>query len=194
MTKKRKLNPPKVKGAKPENQTKATKVPVIKKILKHWGFVLGLIIGLVPYAYRYTPLNIMMHPISISSPSIAVIPNYDTISYFQVTNNSDMTLYQIQIRFDLPQGLSTNDVPINKMTRTDDTTVNLDGVIWDTSIFMEDGTSGNHDIIIMHLDRVLPGDSNIVAFSLDTNAATVSQPIKISCAGYSKKQSSILTQ
>ena len=120
--------------------------------------------------------------------------NFQTISNIQVTNNSDMTLYQIQIRFDLPQGLSTNDVQINKMTRTDDTTVNLDGVIWDTSIFMEDGTSGNHDIIIMHLDRVLPGDSNIVAFSLDTNAATVSQPIKISCAGYSKKQSSILTQ
>lgn len=179
---------------KSESKPKEKKVPVIMKILKHWEFALGLIIGLAPYVYKDTPLNVMMHPISISSPSISVIPNYDTISYFNVTNNSDMTLYQVQIRFDLPRGLSTNDVQINKMTRTDDTTVNLDGVIWDTSIFMIYGKSGNHNIIIMQLDRVLPGDSNIVAFSLDANAATISQSIKLSCAGYSKKQSSILSQ
>jgi len=177
-----------------EGKPDAIKMPIYKRILKHYEFIIGVIIGLIPFIVNVTPINNLIHPIDVNPSSILVESQYDITSYFNVTNNSNNTLYSVQIEVDLPQGLSEKDVQVEKLSIPDDTIVNMNGIVWNTSVIQLRGYKNNHDLITLQLDRVLLGESNIIAFSLHSNAAVVSQSIKLSCVHYSKQPNSIISQ
>jgi hypothetical protein len=162
------------------------------------GFFIGLILGLIPLVFQVTPLYDYMHPITINPSTITANSYpYDTISYFNITNNRNITLYQVQIKIDLPEGLTEQDIEVNKLTQTDSVVVEIPGdngsIMWDTSIMLIGGYDEKSHFITMYLDRVLPGESNIMSFSISVKATEATEPIVLSCVGYSKKPGEIFS-
>lgn len=147
------------------------------------SFIAGLIIGLVPYIFTVTPLCSLIKPISISPTKINIHTGFDTIGYFSVRNNRNIPLYQVGILVRLPRGLSTQDVTIDKLTSTDD----YKGLPIDMSFFgivMRDDKG--YELCDYKIDKILPGESNMLSFSIRVQNTRVSEPVVLSCGRYSK--------
>ncbi len=158
------------------------------------GFIIGLILGLIPYFIQVTPLTNIIHPISIQ-PSTLKTSTYmfdgmplNMTKQFIVINNRNQILYGVRIIADLPKGLSTKDVTISRMTPMED----IDVAVYIPMLGGHSNSSGR-DFFQLNIYRILPGQSNMIVYSVNITAHNNTEPIKLYCVGVSKTDEGILS-
>lgn len=158
------------------------------------GYIIALAVGLIPYLFSLTPVSDIIHPISIQPSSIKAEKytlNGQTLNVtkqFVVTNNRNKTLFGVTVIADLPEGLRTKDVCITRMTPLED--MNIPAYF--TMVGGHSNLSGR-DYFQLNIPRILPGDSNIIAYSINVTGSQTTEPIKLYCVHYSKEDIGIFS-
>ena len=189
--------PPEQKSSQP-NTNPNQAVSIIKKVFSkaerfRIGYIVALIIGLIPYLFSFTPIADVIHPIYVRpSTLVASTGNLDGVplsatKQFIVINKKNQILYGVTVIADLPEGLKTKDVSITRITPAD----YLDLPMYFPMVGGHSNISGR-DYFQLNIRRILPGASNMVVYSVNITAENITEPIKLSCVHFSTSDEGIL--